>query len=59
MILFLVKLIAVVFVLGCLVVATYIMLQGDAELVFAKEKGTQAVVAASSTKRIDFFVEIP
>lgn len=59
MILFLVKIVAVLFILGCLVVAAYIMLQGDAELVFAKEKKTKAVLTKATDKRLDFAVELP
>ena len=59
MIVFLVKIIAALFILGCLVVAIYIMLQGDAELIFAKEKRTQAVVIGKTAERLDFAVELP
>ena len=59
MILFFIKIIVALFVLGCLVVAAYIAVQGDAELNFAKEKRTKAVLTNISTQRLDFAVELP
>ena len=59
MIFFVVKIAVILFILACLVVGVYIMLQGDAELVFAKEKRTQAVAAKQTPERLDFEVELP
>lgn len=59
MILLALKILAGLFVLGCLVVAVYILLQGDAKLIFAKEKRTKAIAVKTTENRLDFAVELP